>query len=67
MKYYKVQEGREYWDRKTCTHIGYAVENELLTEAEMKKMGFPFSSNFKPVEIKKTNTYKMFGARFENK
>jgi hypothetical protein len=67
MKYYKVKEGREYWDMKTGIHIGFTVENELLTEAEMKKMGFPFTSNFEPVEIKRNKTYKAFGCRFESK
>ena len=66
MKYYKVQEEKNYWDKKG-NYLGCAIENELLTEAEMKKRNFPITKNFLPVEIKKTSTYWFFGCRFEIK
>lgn len=66
MKYYKVQKEKNYWD-KNGKYLGCAVENELMTEREMKKWGFPFTDNFIPVEIKKTETYWFFGSRFEIK
>lgn len=66
MKYYKVQEEKNYWDKKG-NYLGCAVKDELITEAEMKKWKFPITSNFLPVEIKKTDTHRLFGARFENK
>lgn len=66
MKYYKVQEEKNYWDKKG-NYLGFTVKDELITEAEMKKWKFPITSNFLPVEIKKTKTYWFFGARFEDK
>lgn len=66
MKYYKVQEEKSYWDKKG-NYLGCVVKDELITEAEMKKNKFPITSNFLPVEIKKTDTHWLFGARFENK
>lgn len=66
MKYYKVQEEKNYWDKKG-NFLGCVLKNELITEAEMKKCKFPITSNFLPVEIKKTKTYWLFGARFEDK
>ena len=66
MKYYKVQEEKNYWDKKG-NYLGFTVKDELITEAEMKKRNFPITKNFLPVEIKKTHTYKSFGCRFEIK
>lgn len=66
MKYYKVLKEKDYWDKKG-NYLGCAIEDELLTEAEMKKRNFPITENFLPVEIKKTNTYWFFGCRFEIK
>ena len=66
MKYYKVQEEKNYWDKKG-NYLGFVVKDELITEVEMKKCKFPITSNFLPVEIKKTKTYWFFGARFEDK
>lgn len=64
MKYYKVQKENNYWD-KYGNYLGCSIENELITESEMKKRKFPLTSNFLPVEIKKTKTYWFFGCRFE--
>ena len=64
MKYYKVKSEKNYWD-KNGKYRGCSIENELITEKEMQKRGFPFSSNFEPVEVKKTNTYWCFGCRYE--
>ena len=66
MKYYKVQEEKNYWDKKG-NYLGFVVKDELITEVEMKKCKFTITSNFLPVEIKKTKTYWFFGARFEDK
>lgn len=66
MKYYKVQKEKNYWDEHG-NYLGCSIENELITESEMKKRKFPFTSNFLPVEIKKTKTYWSFGCRFEIK
>ena len=66
MKYYKVQEEKNYWDKKG-NYLGFTVKDELITEAEMKKRNFPITKNFLSVEIKKTNIYKSFGCRFEIK
>ena len=63
MKFYKVKNEKNYW--KNGKYCGVAIENELITEKEMQKRGFPFSDNFKPVEVKRTNTYWCFGCRFE--
>lgn len=52
---------------KPIKKINKGVNNELMTEREMKKWGFPFTNNFIPVEIKKTETYWFFGSRFEIK
>lgn len=66
MKYYKAKKEKSYWDKKG-KYLGFVVEDELMTEAEMKKWNFPITDNFLPVEIKKTNTYWFFGTRFEMK
>lgn len=65
MKFYKVQKENNYWD-KNGKHIGFVVEDELITPSEMKQRKLPITSNFVPVEVKKTNTHWFFGCRFEN-
>ena len=65
MKYYKVKEEKNYWNMKTGKYNGVAIKDELLTEKEMNKMGFPFTDNFEPVEISRNKTYHFFGCRFE--
>ena len=62
MKYYKALEDRDYFKHNG---IDATIKGELITETEMKKRGLPLSSNFVPVEIKKTDTYKAFGCRWE--
>lgn len=42
----------------------YLIANELLTAAECKAINAPIDL-LEPVTIKKTDTYKMFGARFK--
>lgn len=55
MKYYKVL--KDHCD---------VVENELLTEKELKK--YEYNKKYlEIVEVKKSNTYKFFGIRFEMK
>ena len=55
MRYYKVLKNH-------CD----VVENELLTEEELKK--YEYNKKYlEIVEIKKSNTYKFFGIRFEMK
>ena len=42
------------------------IKNELITERELEKYYKDFSKDlFEIVEVKKNNTYKFFGARFE--
>jgi len=43
----------------------FLVENELLTEAECKKINAPIH-RLEKVNIKKNRTYWFFGARFED-
>ena len=64
MKFYKVQEEKNYWD-KYGNWLGTAIQDELITEKEMEKRKYPKTSNFVPVEVKKTQTYWFFGCRFE--
>ena len=55
MKYYKVL-------KDNCD----VVKDELLTEKELKK--YEYNKKYlEIVEIKKSNTYKFFGIRFEMK
>lgn len=44
----------------------YLIANELLTLAECKRINAPVDL-LKPVIIKKTGCYTMFGARFERR
>ena len=70
MKYLKVP---EKLDNRTlykwtlngkCVPNGYyLIANELLTKKECEKMNAPVSL-LEPVEVKKSETYRMFGARF---
>lgn len=63
MKYYKVLENRDYYKHSGVISV---IKGELITETERKKRGLPVSSNFMPVEIKKTDTFKFFGCRWEH-
>lgn len=61
MKYYRVK----------CGEWGYSVNpnftllnNELLTRAEVKKLGVP-DKILTEVELPKSKTYTMFGVRKE--
>ena len=60
MKYYKVKPEA---DQKKRNDGSIYVGNELLTDAEMKRYNVP-EQYVCPVEIKKTQTYWFFGARF---
>lgn len=66
MKFYKAKSEKNYYD-KNGEYYDFVCEDELITEAEMKQRKLPFSSNFEPVEIKKTETHWFFGCRFENR
>lgn len=55
---YKIKNGKKI-------HTGYYyIVNELLTENECKKYHFNMDL-LTPVNIKKSNIYHFFGARFE--
>ena len=60
MKYYRAK-------KNYSNKIDEIIKNELVTEAEMKNLFYKnFNKNlFEIVEVKKNNTYKFFGARFE--
>ena len=60
MKYYRAK--KNYTNK-----IDEIIKNELITEEEMKNLFYKnFNKNlFEIVEIKKTDTYIFFGARFE--
>lgn len=71
MTYYKVPANMQ---DKPCYKPGngpripngyYLIANELLTAAECKRINAPVAKLIEVV-VKKTNTYHMFGARFEN-
>ena len=70
MKYYRVKPEHDNKKRyKWNNHMqavpaGILVENELYTATECKKLAIP-PTWFEEVEIKKTETYICFGARFE--
>ena len=66
MKFYKVKRDNEYWN-KNGEHVGFVVEDELITPSEMRQKNLPITDNFVLVEVKKTNTHWIFGCRFENK
>lgn len=61
MKYYKVKPEADNKYNKDRTH--FFVGGELLTEKEKEKYCCP-DAFVDPVEIKKTETYWFFGARF---
>lgn len=42
----------------------FLIANELLTPSECRRINAP-SELLTPVNVKKTETYRMFGARFE--
>ena len=70
MKYYKVKpeydnKTRYKWNsRRQGAPAGILVGNELYTPAEFKRLA-NCPAWFEEVEIKKTETYICFGARFE--
>lgn len=65
MKFYRAKSEKNYY-KKNGEYYDFVCEDELIIEAEMKQRKLPFSSNFEPVEIKKTDTHWFFGCRFEN-
>lgn len=70
VKYYKVKPAhdnktRYKWNRqKQAEPAGILVGSELYTPSEVKRLAIP-PTWFDLVEIKKTETYICFGARFE--
>ena len=62
MLYYKVKPEADNKYNKDRTHF-FFVGGELLTEKEKAKYCCP-DAFVDPVEIKKTETYWFFGARF---
>lgn len=70
MKFYRVPEKldqRRLYQIKNGRRINnglFLIGNELLTEAECRKINAPIDE-LEAVEIKRTNTYWWFGARFE--
>ena len=68
--FYKNVSGKQIYNKPgiSTAKKGYTVvENELLTEAEMKKHGFdPNSSGFKKMELGKNEHRYQMGARFES-
>lgn len=64
MIYIKNTTGRDYYDHNSEFTF---VQNELLTEREFNVFCPSFSPKlFTKVKVKKRNTYKFFGIRFEN-
>ena len=66
MRYFMVKASKDNFNvyhqgRHQITLIG----SELFTEGEMKMYHIPFDC-VNPVQVKKTNTFISFGARFEN-
>ena len=55
---YKLN-NKGYWE-----YNGFLVGNELLTQKELEKLGKVNLDWFEKVNIKKTDTYFFFGARF---
>ena len=71
MLYYKV---KEQYDNKRIykrnnkgqlVYNGFLVGNELLTQKELEKLGNVCLDWFQKVNVKKTDTYFFFGARFQ--
>ena len=69
MQYYRVPrklDGKQLFKTGSGPRIpnGYSlIQNELLTEAEARRINAPIDL-LEAVTIKKTETYRMFGARF---
>lgn len=63
MRYYKVKKDYDQHGRKDGSIL---VKNELYTETEKARYGIPDKA-VDAVEIKKSETYWCFGARFANK
>lgn len=57
MQFYKVKEYRDFSDGTVL------IKNELLTKREKDKKGYP-DEWFIPVQVKKSETYWFFGARY---
>ena len=63
MLFIKNTTGRDYYDHKSEFTF---IENELLTEREFNIFCPSLSINlFTKVKVKKCDTYKCFGVRFE--
>lgn len=57
MKYYRVKEYKDFSDGTVL------IKNELLTEREFQKTGYP-ENWFEIVNVLAKETYWFFGARF---
>ena len=60
MKYFKVKKQYDNYGRSDGSIL---VQNELYTEKEVKRFGI-MPNRLEEVDVKKNQTYFMFGARF---
>lgn len=68
MKYYRVRPQYDQFPQNPAIRDGnILVANELYTEKEFNKLPYVYAGAFEVVDIPKTRTYHMFGARFEAK
>lgn len=68
MIYYRVRRNYDQFPQNPKVHDGnILIGGELLTEREFNKLPFVYAGAFERVDIPKSKTYMLFGARFENK
>ena len=65
MIYYRVRPQYDQFPQNPRVRdYNILVANELYTEAEFNKLPFVYAGAFERVEIPKSQTYWLFGARF---
>ena len=66
MTYYRVRQSYDQAPKNPRVRDGdILVGGELYTEKELNKLPFIYAAAFERVEIPKSQTYWLFGARFQ--
>jgi len=67
MTYYRVREQYDQFPKNPKVRDGnILIGGELYTEKEFNKLPYVYAGAFEKVDIKKSDTYVFFGARFED-
>ena len=66
MKYYRIRKEYDNFPKDPKVRDGNIyIGEELYTESEFNKLPYVYAGAYEIVDVKKSDTYWMFGARFQ--